>query len=255
LFYGFTKSFKATLLRQSIIALLLLFFVHAVHAQKSESTSKGYFTASAEYGYGYFWDWDNSESEESNLRIGQNLLSSRDKFGYSARFTLSRTTKNDKLSYGVGYYYYSVTGHYDGDYTNVNTGAVKARFQDFGLSESGHIVFMHLAPTLYRSKKWRVSGGISTGFSWTSSESVIIPLGNGPLIIKDRTAKNAGFFNGYLGVSSTASYALNPYYRVFTRLRWNFQWDTGATLLVEPTIGIELPLVSGGRRFVARGRK
>ena len=235
--------------------ILVLFMTHDVQAQKSASINKGYFTASAEYGYGYFWDWDNSVSEEANVRIGQHLLSSQDKFGYSTRLTLSRTSKNDKLSYGAGYYYHSATGHYDGDFINTSTGATNAILKDFGVSESGHTVFMHLSPTLYRSKNWQISVDVSTGFTWSSLESVVIPLGNGPLILKDRTAKNAGFFSGYLGISSTASYALNPYYRVFGRLRWNFKYDIGRTQLVEPTVGIELPLVRGGRRFVSRGRK
>ncbi|MFK8055732.1 MAG: hypothetical protein AB8F78_06390 [Saprospiraceae bacterium] len=243
-------------MRNYILFLLLLSIIHVVHAQESESTNKGYFTLAAEYGYGYYWDWDNSVAEETNIRLGgQHLLSSQDKFGYSARLTLSRNSKNDKLSYGAGYYYYSAIGHYDGNYLNVNTGEVKARLMDFGVSESGHTFFMHVSPTLYRSETWRISGGISTGLTWASYESIVIPLTDSPITLKDRTAKNAGFLSGYLGVSTTASYAINPYYRVFGRVRWNFQWDTGATLLVEPTVGIELPLVRAGRRFVSRGKK
>ena len=225
-----------------------------VLAQQKINEAKGYFSASAEYGYGYFYNWDNSVAEETNIRLaGQELLSSQDKFGFSTQLKLSRHTKRDKLSYGIGYYYYFVEGTYDGVYFNEATGLPKARLLDWGVSESGHTLVLSVSPSLYRSERWRISSTLATGFIWLSLASVTIPTDNRPVVLRDRTRKNAGMEGGYLALAGSASYALNPYFRLFGRARWNFQWDTGQTLLVEPVLGIEVPLVAAGRRYAPRG--
>lgn len=231
----------------SIATALALTLSAATCLAQESNASRGYFTVSGEGAIGYYALWETPE-DIAGIRddLGIHFVGQTNPFATAMRFTVARTTKRGRLTWGLSYYRSSSSRRIDSTYTAPDGGYRIAKLDGHEISDIGNAWTVFFEPRIMRRGRFSLHGHAAIGNTWYESDAITFPVDGGPIEIATRRADNAGWMHGHAAYGLAARYRANPFYSVYAAARHNWLVDTGTSELVELALGIELNLRRGG---------
>lgn len=235
---------------KTFFSILLVFISLSVFSQDNITSSpgKGYYTFSFDGAVGYYslWDYEFTESLRESLRI--HFLNQHKPIGTAMRFAFSRTTKREKLSWGLSYYRSSSSLRIDTTYFTTDGQFALVDLDGFENSDINNYYNIFFEPRLLQKPKFSLHGHISLGLAYLEDSHISFPINGGLVQLVTSRSDNANFMELQNAYGFTGRYRLNPFYNVYASVRHNWLVSTQTTEFVELAVGVELILKKGGRK-------
>jgi hypothetical protein len=234
---------------KTVFSLLLLAWSITAFSQNNSGndSGKGYFSLSFDGAVGYYslWDYEFTESLRESLRI--HFLNQHNPIGTAMRFAFARTTKREKLTWGLSYYRSSSSLRIDTTYFTTDGQFPLVDLDGYENSDVNNYYNGFFEPRLFQKAKFSFHGHLSLGLAYLEDSFISFPINGGTVQLVTSRADNAGFMELQNAYGFTGRYKLNPFYNVFASARHNWLVSTQTTEFVELAVGVELILKRGGR--------
>ena len=210
-------------------------------------SDKGHFSLSIDGAVGYYgiWKYKDTKSLRESLRI--HFLNQHNPFGTAIRFAFTRTTKREKLTWGLSYYRSSSSLRIDTTYFTTDGQFLLVNLDGYENSDVNNYYNVFFEPRLFHKARFSFHAHLSIGLAYLEDSYISFPINGGTVQLVTSRADNAGFMELQNTYGITSRYKLNPYYNVFASARHNWLVSTQTTEFVELAVGVELILKKGGR--------
>ena len=212
------------------------------------SAARGYFTLDLHAGYGYVGSWDDVDEARSLEIANDYVIRRRDPWGgYSLGAALRRRSRSGRWRVGVAYFHYTLPTKVTRTYPIRGTDVPLLVFDEFAQRDAGNAFLLTLGARLLRRRRFALAFDIAGGPVWLAIDDIETDAsGRRRVLLRTLRTSNAKFNELHTQAMLRATYDLNPYYRLASGFRYNWEASTRSHPLAEVFVGIELNLVRGG---------
>lgn len=230
-------------------SLLIAFLSVSAFGQNNipTNTTEGYYSLSFDGAVGYYGIWKYRDTKAARDFLGIHFLNQHKPIGTAMRFAFARTTKREKLTWGLSYYRSSSSLRIDTTYFTQDGQFPLVNLDGYENSDVNNYYNLFFEPRLLQRNKFSLHGHLSLGLAYLEDSFISFPLNGGTVKLVTSRADNAGFMELQNAYGCTGRYRLNLYYTVYASARHNWLVSTQTTEFVELAVGVELILKRGGR--------